>query len=122
MNKKPTTDETILFSFSDSWKVVIFLILPIMAGYCRNPFNRTSSNTCEISSWKAAYEKTTEAKDSALHVFRETINEMIKNAAELGEAYSISEKVYSKSYTKAGKTSFISPIWDYDHNSCSLSD
>ena len=47
-------------------------------------------------SWKAAYEKTTEAKDSALYVFRETINEMIKKAPELGEDYLLSEKVYNK--------------------------
>lgn len=38
----------ILFSFFDSWKAAIFLILLIMAGYCRNPSNQTSSNTCEI--------------------------------------------------------------------------
>ncbi|CAH3149202.1 unnamed protein product [Pocillopora meandrina] len=42
--------------------------------------------------FEAAYEKTTEAKDSALHVFREAINEMINKAAELGEAYLRSEK------------------------------
>ena len=67
-----------------------------MAGYCRNPSNQTSRNTCEFFSWKAAYEKTTEVKDSALHVFREAINEMINKAAELGEAYLRSEKVCSK--------------------------
>lgn len=43
--------------------------------------------------FEAAYGKTTEAKDSALHVFRETINEMIKKAPELGEVYLLSEKM-----------------------------
>ncbi|CAH3153949.1 unnamed protein product, partial [Pocillopora meandrina] len=63
--------------------------------------------------FEAAYEKTTEAKDSALHVFRETINEMIKKAPELGEDYLLSEKYKLSSHRVTLKISTYSQELKY---------